>query len=138
MIRRPPRSTRTDTLFPYTTLFRSDPATGAIVVMLRGLKMPGMAQAVTDLMQQGSPAFEAAVPILSLLLKAETAEREVRSVAYQLKVVRFPAYRDLAGFDIASSLVHDALVGQLHLRDFIYIDDNVVLDGGIGLSQVYT
>src|SRR3546814_6108063 len=24
MIRRPPRSTRTDTLFPYTTLFRSD------------------------------------------------------------------------------------------------------------------
>src|SRR3546814_8249145 len=26
MIRRPPRSTRTDTLFPYTTLFRSTPA----------------------------------------------------------------------------------------------------------------
>src|SRR3546814_18802119 len=26
MIRRPPRSTRTDTLFPYTTLFRSDHA----------------------------------------------------------------------------------------------------------------
>src|SRR3546814_7937431 len=24
MLRRPPRSTRTDTLFPYTTLFRSD------------------------------------------------------------------------------------------------------------------
>src|SRR3546814_6404446 len=29
MIRRPPRSTRTDTLFPYTTLFRSAPAVGA-------------------------------------------------------------------------------------------------------------
>src|SRR3546814_8398989 len=28
MIRRPPRSTRTDTLFPYTTLFRSLPAEG--------------------------------------------------------------------------------------------------------------
>src|SRR3546814_8596921 len=27
MIRRPPRSTRTDTLFPYTTLFRSEQAT---------------------------------------------------------------------------------------------------------------
>src|SRR3546814_6852394 len=26
MIRRPPRSTRTDTLFPYTTLFRSSPS----------------------------------------------------------------------------------------------------------------
>src|SRR3546814_5572687 len=29
MIRRPPRSTRTDTLFPYTTLFRSRPAGAA-------------------------------------------------------------------------------------------------------------
>src|SRR3546814_12207401 len=29
MIRRPPRSTRTDTLFPYTTLFRSRSLTGA-------------------------------------------------------------------------------------------------------------
>src|SRR3546814_1616543 len=28
MIRRPPRSTRTDTLFPYTTLFRSDRHSG--------------------------------------------------------------------------------------------------------------
>src|SRR3546814_5252904 len=28
MIRRPPRSTRTDTLFPYTTLFRSDDRRG--------------------------------------------------------------------------------------------------------------
>src|SRR3546814_5472625 len=29
MIRRPPRSTRTDTLFPYTTLFRSHPCLAA-------------------------------------------------------------------------------------------------------------
>src|SRR3546814_13175200 len=31
MIQRPPRSTRTDTLFPYTTLFRSAPFLGAQV-----------------------------------------------------------------------------------------------------------
>src|SRR3546814_18477564 len=30
MIRRPPRSTRTDTLFPYTTLFRSDEVTDTL------------------------------------------------------------------------------------------------------------
>src|SRR3546814_19267258 len=30
MIRRPPRSTRTDTLFPYTTLFRSPPRPGNV------------------------------------------------------------------------------------------------------------
>src|SRR3546814_18518941 len=32
MIRRPPRSTRTDTLFPYTTLFRSSNAATLIVI----------------------------------------------------------------------------------------------------------
>src|SRR3546814_5291597 len=31
MIRRPPRSTRTDTLFPYTTLFRSSPGSAPSV-----------------------------------------------------------------------------------------------------------
>src|SRR3546814_116565 len=37
MIRRPPRSTRTDTLFPYTTLFRShlEDAPGLFPLMLR-------------------------------------------------------------------------------------------------------
>src|SRR3546814_8470048 len=33
MIRRPPRSTRTDTLLPYTTLFRSAVRTGIMVAM---------------------------------------------------------------------------------------------------------
>src|SRR3546814_13173512 len=41
MIRRPPRSTRTDTLFPYTTLFRSQlpgiRAQGTKLVMLAGI-----------------------------------------------------------------------------------------------------
>ncbi len=52
---------------------RHDPAGAAVVVMLRGLKMYGMAQAVGELMEQGAPAFDAAVPILSQLLKAEIA-----------------------------------------------------------------
>jgi hypothetical protein len=52
---------------------RHNPASGAIVIMLRQLKMHGMAQAVGELTEQGSPAFEAAIPILSQLLKAETA-----------------------------------------------------------------
>ena len=93
---------------------RHNPAAGAIVIMLRTLKMHGMAQAVGELTEQGSPAFEAALPILSQLLKAETADREVRSTAYQLKAARFPNYRDLAGFDFASSEVNEALVRQLH------------------------
>src|SRR3546814_3452438 len=38
MIRRPPRSTRTDTLFPYTTLFRSryeESGSTGVVILLR-------------------------------------------------------------------------------------------------------
>jgi DNA replication protein DnaC len=116
---------------------RHDPATGAIVVMLRSLKMHGMAHAVTDLMAQGAPAFEAAVPILSQLLKAETAEREVRSVAYQLKAARFPAYRDMAGFDFTSSESNEALVRQLHRCEFIEVADNIVLVGGPGTGKTH-
>jgi hypothetical protein len=80
---------------------RHDPASGAIIVKLRSLRMYGMAQAASELTEQGSPAFDVAIPILSQLLKAETAEREVRSTSYRLKVARFPAYLDLAGFDFA-------------------------------------
>src|SRR3546814_2572732 len=42
MIRRPPRSTRTDTLFPYTTLFRSfwRPRISGAAVILAPRKMP--------------------------------------------------------------------------------------------------
>src|SRR3546814_13002556 len=36
MIRRPPRSTRTDTLFPYTTLFRSDALVDSVLLALDG------------------------------------------------------------------------------------------------------
>ncbi|OJY61953.1 MAG: ATP-binding protein [Sphingobium sp. 66-54] len=116
---------------------RHDPASGAIIVMLRSLKMHGMAQAVTDLMEQGAPAFDAAVPILSQLLKAETAEREVRSVSYQLKAARFPAYRDLAGFDFASSEINEALVRQLHRCEFMDVADNIVLVGGPGTGKTH-
>src|SRR3546814_14106690 len=36
MTRRPPRSTRTDTLFPYTTLFRSAQRPGDVVTTMSG------------------------------------------------------------------------------------------------------
>jgi DNA replication protein DnaC len=116
---------------------RHNPASGAIVIMLRSLKMHGMAQAVGELTEQGAPAFEAAIPILSQLLKAETAEREVRSTAYQLKVARFPAYRDLNGFDFSSSEINEALVRQLHRCDFIDEANNIVLVGGPGTGKTH-
>lgn len=116
---------------------RHDPASAAIVVMLRSLKMYGMAQAVGDLIEQGAPAFTSAIPILSQLLKAEMAEREVRSIAYQIKAARFPAYKDLAGFDFASSEVNEAMVRQLHAGAFIDGADNIVLIGGPGTGKTH-
>ena len=116
---------------------RHNPAAGAVVIMLRTLKMHGMAQAVGELTEQGSPAFEAAVPILSQLLKAETADREVRSTAYQLKAARFPNYRDLTGFDFASSEVNEALARQLHGCEFLEDAHNIVLVGGPGTGKTH-
>src|SRR3546814_11325180 len=45
MIRRPPRSTRTDTLFPYTTLFRSEDLL-ALAIAVEGLSDHPLAQAI--------------------------------------------------------------------------------------------
>ena len=116
---------------------RHDPATAAIVIMLRSLKMHGMAQAVSDLMEQGSPAFDAAVPIIAQLLKAELAEREVRSIAYHMKAARFPAYKDLTGFAFASSDANEALVRQLHCCEFMDAAHNAVLIGGPGTGKTH-
>eukprot|EP01033_Poteriospumella_lacustris_P018455 gene18455-13277_t len=103
--------------------------------MLRALKMYGMAQAAGELMEQGSPAFDAAMPMMLQLLKAETAEREVRSIAYQIKSARFPVYKDLTGFDFASSDINEALVRQLHRCEFLDGAQNVVLIGGPGTGK---
>src|SRR4051812_47415708 len=107
----------------------------AMVTTLRSLKLFGMAQAVTELAQQGAPAYQSAQTILGSLLKAEMAEREVRSVAYQMKIARFPAYRDVAGFDFAQSVVNEALVRQLHHCEFLEQAHNVVLVGGPGTGK---
>ncbi|CAJ1369525.1 unnamed protein product [Effrenium voratum] len=103
--------------------------------MLRSLKLYGMANAVEDLVAQGGPSFEAATPMLSQLLKAEIAEREVRSITYQTKVARFPSYKDLAGFEFKSSDINEATVKQLHRCEFMENAENVVLIGGPGTGK---
>lgn len=99
--------------------------------------MHGMAQAVTDLIEQGAPVFEGPVPILTQLLKAEVAEREVRSIAYHMKAARFPAYKDLAGFDFSASEINEATVRQLYRCEFIDGAQNVVLIGGPGTGKTH-
>src|SRR3546814_10108827 len=65
MIRLPPRATRTDTLFPYTTLFRSERAT-----LLRGL---GHVQSVVERRNT--------IPILSNVLIEASEDGGIRLMA---------------------------------------------------------
>jgi len=87
--------------------------------------------------EQGAPAYQQAIPILETLLKAEMAEREVRSINYQMKAARFPVYRDLAGFDFAQSSVDEALVRSLHRCEFLEDAQNAVFVGGPGTGKTH-
>src|SRR3546814_18571075 len=78
MIRRPPRSTRTDTLFPYTTLFRS--REGALAdgdpALPRRMALSGIArQVVTGLVAGEAPGEGAGV--LDAEVHAAPAHRRV-------------------------------------------------------------
>src|SRR3546814_10062547 len=59
MIRRPPRSTRTDTLLPYTTLFRS--ALGSLIVITNGCR----SESCRGLVFMAPPPRESSVPAWS-------------------------------------------------------------------------
>lgn len=109
----------------------------AMIKTLKSLKLFGMADTISNFAEQGSPVYQQAVPILETLLKAEMAERDVRSINYQMKAARFPAYRDLAGFDFAQSQVDEALIRALHRCEFLEDAQNVVLVGGPGTGKTH-
>src|SRR3546814_5996087 len=75
MIRRPPRSTRTDTLFPYTTLFRSRRLDAAI-----GLEHRGIARFVEDELSQFGVRQR-----VRLALPTAHQRNEVRELAPRLR-----------------------------------------------------
>src|SRR3546814_6357894 len=90
MIRRPPISTRTDTLFPYTTLFRSvggarhatdDPLEHAAVVAEPGpeeLAVVALAEPVdpVELGELGALALADVEPVLEVVAHVVAAERQ--------------------------------------------------------------
>src|SRR3546814_15264179 len=91
MIRRPPRSTRTDTLFPYTTLFRPPvpwmwwPAIGAVVVGVGGLidaRVLGAGYSNIQTLVDGSMALRAAIILLAVkaVVRSEEHTSELQSL----------------------------------------------------------
>src|SRR3546814_7962029 len=83
MIRRPPRSTRTDTLFPYTTRFRSDPYWGNEFEWTTTTRLPSPSAAVTTDVPPPPPAPKAwrAVTIASVSdMRSEEHTSELQSL----------------------------------------------------------
>ena len=109
----------------------------AMIATLKTLRLYGMAQSIEELADQAAPAYQQAEPILDSLLKAEVADREVRSINYQMKAARFPAHRDLTGFNFAESIVTEPLVRLLHRCEFMEEAQNVVLIGGLGTGKTH-
>jgi DNA replication protein DnaC len=109
----------------------------AMVTTLKSLKLFGMAQAIEELDSQSAPAYQKAASILDSMVKAEIAEREVRSINYQMRIARFPAYRDLAGFVFGDSSVDETLVRALHRCEFLDQATNLVLIGGPGTGKTH-
>lgn len=54
-----------------------------------------------------------------------------------MKVARFPAYRDLAGFQFTDSAVNEALIRILHRCKFLEEAENIVLIGGPGTGKTH-
>src|SRR3546814_7511957 len=90
MLRRPPRSTRTDTLFPYTTLFRSPRALAAADVehgAQRALEVVfGGGHGQRHLARQPLPAADAAtaVPALEVVRVVLLGHRAMMTCARRL------------------------------------------------------
>lgn len=109
----------------------------SLVRALKSLKLHGMAQAADELARQNPPAFSNIEPMLNTLIEAEVAERGVRSINYQMRAARFPAYRDLSGFDFNESTADEVLLGSLHRCDFIADAHNLVMIGGPGTGKTH-
>src|SRR3546814_4560352 len=74
MIRRPPRSTRTDTLFPYTTLFRS-----IAVHMIAAAALPFFGIEI-DAQVFGDQDFHENAPFLYFVIRSEEHTSELQSL----------------------------------------------------------
>ena len=109
-----------------------------VAVELKGLRLYGMASAWGDLTTQGGLAsLDSSRWLIEHLLQAESTDRAMRSISYQMKSARFPLHRDLAGFDFTQSCVDQRLISELADLNFTEGAHNVVLIGGPGTGKTH-
>ena len=82
-------------------------------------------------------SMESSVWLLRHLLEAESTDRAIRSICYQVNAAKFPVHRNLAGFDFSQSKVDAQLVTRLATMEFTDAAQNVVLVGGTGTGKTH-
>ena len=102
-----------------------------IISQLKALKLHGMVDCYAELKSQGSSGATASLDssewLLRNLLEAESNDRGIRSIRYQINAAKLPVIRNLSGFDFSLSKVDERLIGKLATMEFTDAAQNVVL-----------
>ena len=107
-----------------------------VIAELKALRLHGMAATLGRSDRAATTAISTArAGSIEQMLRAETTDRATRSVSHQMNAAKFPAHRDLAGFDFEVSPVDRKLVLQLAETAFTEAAHNVVLVGGPGSGK---
>jgi DNA replication protein DnaC len=104
---------------------------------LKALRLHGIAAAFDEVIDEGVKRSRTPLEVVGRLLQAETAERQARSVRYQMTAAKFPVYRDLDSYEFAESPVNEQQVRHLYEGSFMAEARNVVLVGGPGTGKTH-
>lgn len=108
-----------------------------ILDLMSELKLFGMKAAFDEIMANGVKRRHEPQQIMGDLLKAEVAEKAVRSIKYQLAIAKLPLAKDLTDFEFKGTPINEALVRDLASGGFIAQQRNVVLAGGTGTGKTH-
>lgn len=106
-----------------------------VLELMGSLKLYGMRNAYDEVMATSIKRQHEPPRIVGDLLTAEIAEKQARSVRYQLTVAKLPLAKDLEEFDFAGTPVNEALVREIAGGTFIVDQRNAVLIGGTGTGK---
>lgn len=107
------------------------------LAQLNALHLYGMAAAWGELLAEGPRQPMQPEAWLDRLIEAELADRQARSLRYQLKVARFPIHRDLAGINWSETSLPPAQIEQLASAAFMESAHNLILVGGTGTGKTH-
>src|SRR5579864_7635589 len=106
-----------------------------ILELMSTLKLFGMRSAYDEVMTTGIKRRHEPPRILADLLAAEIAEKQARSIKYQLTIAKLPLAKDIDGFDFTGTPINETLIRDLAGGGFLAEQRNAVLVGGTGTGK---